>query len=69
MADIKESKNFLSLEGLTHYHEKISVKIDKSTFSKDYEELKNINKIEAELEENFFLISDKKYKIKLKGVK
>jgi hypothetical protein len=41
LADIKESKNFLSLEGLTHYHEKISAKIDKSTFSKDYEELKN----------------------------
>lgn len=40
MAD-RENKNFLSLEGLTHYHEKISAKIDESTFSKDYEELKN----------------------------
>ena len=40
MAD-RENKNFLSLEGLTYYHEKISAKIDNSTFSKDYEELKN----------------------------
>ena len=36
---------------------------------RNYDELKNINKIEAELEESFFLISDKKYKVKLKGVK
>ena len=40
MADT-ENKSFLSLEGLTTYHEKISAKIDESTFSKDYEELKN----------------------------
>lgn len=38
MADVK---SFLSLEGLTNYHQKISAKIDESTFSKDYEELKN----------------------------
>ena len=40
MADV-EKKSFLDLEGLTDYHQKISAKIDKSTFSKDYEELKN----------------------------
>ena len=40
MADV-ENKSFLSLEGLTTYHQKISAKIDKSTFSKDYEELIN----------------------------
>jgi hypothetical protein len=37
----RENKSFLNLEGLTYYHEKMSAKIDESTFSKDYEELKN----------------------------
>ena len=40
MADT-ENRSFLSLEGLATYHQKISAKIDESTFSKDYEELKN----------------------------
>ena len=38
MADVKE---YLNLNGLSHYHQRISAKIDESTFSKDYEELKN----------------------------
>ena len=35
------NKNFLDYQGLISYHEKISAKIDNSTFSKNYEELKN----------------------------
>lgn len=40
MADVNK-KSFLDLEGLTEYHQKISAKIDNSTFSKDYEDLIN----------------------------
>lgn len=38
MADVKK---YVNLEGLAHYHQNISAKIDESTFSKDYEDLKN----------------------------
>ena len=36
-----EDKNFLDLEGLTSYHQKISAKIEESTFSGNYEDLNN----------------------------
>lgn len=36
-----EEKSYLSLDGLTTYHEKISTKINDLAFSKDYEDLKN----------------------------
>lgn len=36
-----EDKNFLDLEGLQAYHQKISAKIEGSTFSGNYEDLNN----------------------------
>ena len=36
-----EDKNFLDLEGLKSYHQKISAKIEESTFSGNYEDLSN----------------------------
>lgn len=36
-----EDKNFLDLEGLKSYHQKISAKIEESTFSGNYEDLNN----------------------------
>ena len=36
-----DEKNFLDLEGLKNYHQKISAKIEESTFSGNYEDLNN----------------------------
>ena len=41
MANEIKNKNFLDLKGLATYTQQIFAKIENSTFSKNYEELKN----------------------------
>ena len=66
--DLKPSQ--IVLQNVVLDYKKSNVKDGKIIITvRNYDALKNIKKIEAELEERFFLISDKKYKVKLKGVK